>query len=159
MKKPTIGGPGTKDFHDSSLINIGINPCLDQIELIVSTPDEYSIQHLWMIKLFGVLRFEYETTGIGFGEEFPVEIYDIYNYSDSEEFKRWNERFVDLELSKKDQEKLCHIVLASSYYRGWGKNEELDGIHIICRKWSVDYAPKEYEDYRYERPYIDAGDE
>ncbi|MDH3976834.1 MAG: hypothetical protein OEV42_21440 [Deltaproteobacteria bacterium] len=157
MKKPNIGAPGSKDFHDSSLIKFEINPCLDQVSLIVSTPDEYSVQQVWMIKLIGVLRVEYETTGIGFGEEFPLEIYDIYNCIDSEEFQRWNKRFHDLELNQKDRNKLCHIVLASSYYRGWGKNEKLDGIHIICRKWSVDFAPKKYEKYKYERPYIDAG--
>lgn len=155
MKKPTIGGPSTKEFHDSSLISFMINPCLDQIELVVSTPDKHSVHHVWLIKFFGILRIEYETTGIGYGEEFPIEIYDIYDYNDSDEFMRWKKRFVDLDLSKEDQTKLCHIVLASSYYRGWGKNKELDGIHILCRKWSVDYASKKYENFKYERPYID----
>lgn len=152
---PKIKGPKHHDFHDSSLIDISVGPHLDSIKIVVSTPDE----SLWLIDLGGVLRFEYETLGTGAEEEhnIPLEIYDIYIDEGSEEQNRWAQRLRVLGVDAKNSKKVFHVVLASSFVRGWGKNKESEGINIICRTVSVYPAPEHYHGAEYSRPTIEAG--
>jgi hypothetical protein len=160
---PKISGPGdSHDFHDSSLIDFSIGSHLDSVEIVVSTPDEKSIERLWLIKCEGVLRLEYETLGDGGGLSHlpPLEIYDIYNDETSTEKKRWAARLKKLGVKASEAEKVHHIVLASSFARGWADREYLEGINIICRRVSVKPAPSKYSGQEYSRPRIEgASDE
>jgi len=134
MKIPKIGSPQEHDFHDSILEDIKISNRLDEIVIIVSTPQGNN-RFSWKVKFSEILRFEYETTGIGVKQKQPIDIYDIYNLINSEEKNRWKERF---ELKEIDVNNIFHIELASSLYRGWGKNKDLDGINIICKSVSIE---------------------
>ena len=112
-----------------------------------------------MVRFVGLLRFDLETLGIGAGEKFPAEIYDIYIDKGSRESKKWKERLMALGVDKKEAEKVAHIVLASSFFRGWGENETKEGIEIICRSWEIERAPSEYDNLKYIRPYIEAAED
>jgi hypothetical protein len=85
----------------------------------------------WQIEFIGLLKFEFETLGVGIGEQAPIEIYDIYSLEESEEISRWSQRLE--RLGDADPKRVKHIVLASSFYRGWGEREPLEGIELICR--------------------------
>lgn len=156
MRIPRIGGPNCHNFHDSSLLEFELSPQLDEIICILSTPDEYNFQNIWQLSFSGVLRFEYEVTGEGIGEAFPIEIYDIYKLEESDELNRWKKRLELLEIPNDQVEKLNHIVLASSFYRGWGKNKDLEGINIICRDVTVCPAPAHFEKFKVKRPTIES---
>lgn len=158
MNTPTIKGPDHHDFHDSSLLDFIVAPGLDRVTIIVSTPDENAVEWLWLIELDGVLRLEYENLGLHSvtNKETPVEIYDIYNHYFSQERTRWVKRFRLLGESEKDAAGVFHIVLASSSVRGWGKNEGLEGINIICRQVQIKAAPDKYKGMEFRRPRIDS---
>jgi hypothetical protein len=153
-----LGSSHGHDFHDSSLIDISISPHLDVIEIVVSTPDEDMVERLWSIRCEGVLRLEYETLADGSNLQHvaPLEIYEIYNDEKSDERLRWINRLLDLGMAKFEANKLYHLVLASSFVRGWGENEGMEGINIICRKIVVKPAPPKYRGQEYSRPKIDA---
>jgi hypothetical protein len=158
MNRPIIKGPDHHDFHDSSLIDFTVAPTLDRVSIVVSTPDENGIEHLWLIQLDGVLRLEYESLGLRSTQspEAPVEIYDIYNDYFSEERSRWINRFRLSGENPDEANRVFHIVLASSFIRGWGKNERLEGINIICRKVQIEVAPDEYSGMEYSRHRIES---
>jgi hypothetical protein len=157
---PKISGPDGHDFHDSSLIDFSINSHLDVIEIVVSTPDVNLVEGLWLIRCEGVLRLEYETLGDGSdsynSKSPPLEIYEIYNDQTSDERSRWVDRLKILGVAKSEANKVYHLVLASSFARGWGERENMEGISIICRRVSVMPAPKEYDGLEYSRPRIEA---
>ena len=127
------------DFHDSELIKLAISSDLLTVTVVVSTPHTSTLTKNWQIKCEGVLRLEYETLGEGEPNKFgaPIQIYDIYNDKKNPERKRWVERLKRLEIATEQAEQIFHVVLASSFIRGWGKNEDIEGINIICRKVSV----------------------
>lgn len=153
IPKIKVLGEGN-DFHDSSLIDIKVESNLANIYLIISTPDNYNTQCLWQIKFFGVMRVEYETVGDGIDEDVsPIEIYEIYENRESDEYYRWTERARNIGIT----EEIHHIVLASSFIRGWGKNENLEGITIVCQGWTIEPASPKYKGKEYYRPRIEAG--
>lgn len=154
---PEIEGPDKHNFHDSSLIDFIVSPHLDTVKVVVSTPDDSLVQRLWLIEFGGVLRLEYETLGNGKDESYgtPHEIYDIYNDNLSAERQRWVKRLNLLGVGARDADNLYHIVLASSFMRGWGNNEHLEGINIICRSVTIMHAPKEYRGLEYSRHRIE----
>ena len=158
MNFPTIKGPDHHDFHDSSLIDFIVAPTLDRIKIVVSTPDENAIEHLWLIELSGVLRLEYESLGTHSieSDEAPLQIYDIYYDYFSDERRRWIERFLLLGEREEEAKRVFHIVLASSFVRGWGKHEHLEGINIICRQVQIRPAPERYKGMEYQRPRIES---
>lgn len=158
MNYPTIKGPDHHDFHDSSLIDFIVAPGLDRISVVISTPDEDLVEHMWLIEFDEVLRLEYETLGIRSmqNQEAPVEIYDIYNDYFSEERKRWIERFRVLGESEEKAKCVYQIVLASSSVRGWGKREGMEGINIICRNFQIKPAPDKYKGMEYRRHRIES---
>ena len=159
MVIPSLGGPEKHEFHDSSLVDLVIDPQLNRIVAILSTPSADGIPSVWKLTFTGVLRFDFETLGNGAGEAFPIEIYDVYCLDDSAECERWRERLRVLEGPRADASKVRHVVLASSFYRGWGQNEDDEGINIVCRDVEIDYAPAKYSKHRYDRPTIEAGEE
>ena len=108
---------GQTDFHDSSLIDITICPFLRTITVILSTPDEHHVEHLWQLTFSGVLRFEYEILGDGSPSVHghPIEVYDVYDDRASHERRRWVERLKTLDVSARETEEIKHIVLASSF--------------------------------------------
>lgn len=156
MNHRTIKGPDDHDFHDSSLIDFIVAHTLDRVSIVISTPDENGVEHLWRIEFDAVLRLEYESLGVRsmHNDEAPVEIYDIYNDYFSEERGRWTKRLRQLGESEDEAKRVFHIVLASSFIRGWGENEGLEGINIICRQVQVKPAPEEYKGMEYRRPRI-----
>lgn len=159
MQKPEIKGPDCHDFHDSSLIDFLISPHLDSVSVVLSTPDEHSIESLWLVECKGVVRLEYETVGDGISHNarVPLEIYDVYIDHSSDEQQRWKERLKLLgDGTAGKPRRIFHVVLASSFIRGWGKNEYLEGINIICRSVSVRRAPPKYNNFKYSRPKITA---
>lgn len=149
-----------QDFHDSSLIDLQISPQLNSIRAIVSTPDEHGIENLWMLTFSGVLRFEYETVGEGTESDAgPLEVYTIYNDLQSEERARWVTRLHDVGVPRHEAERVWHVVLASSFARGWGRNRQLEGLQIVCRDVRVERAPADYRGAQFRRPRIEADDE
>lgn len=159
MPIPSLGGPERHDFHDSSLVDIVVGPTLNQIDVILSTPSKKGGANVWRLRFSGVLRFEYETLGNGAGEAFPIEIYDVYELSESVEKDRWTQRLRTLADSADQSPNVHHVVLASSFYSGWGKNEQQDGINVLCRAVQIGHAPPDYGSHTYERPVIEAGEE
>ena len=146
VRNPKIKGPESHDFHDSSLIDFLVSPSLDSVSVVLSTPDEHSVQSLWLIECQGVLRLEYETVGDGTHGDTPtpIEIYDVYLDHSSDEYKRWFERIELLAEGRPRMKKVFNLVFASSFISGWGKNKDLEGINIICRNVSVRPAPRKY---------------
>lgn len=158
MKTPAIGPLGeADDFHDSSLVDFQVTRHLDQVRLILSTPDEAGAARLWQIMCSGVLRLEFETLGEGASDERgpPLEIYSVYEDPESGERARWVERLVRLGVPKSDARGLHHIVFAGSFQRGWGRNEGLEGISIVCLSVTVERAPQDYRGSEYLRPRIE----
>lgn len=158
---PRIRGPHEDaDFHDSSLLDLQIKPQLNSIRAIVSTPDQRGVEHLWMLTFVGVLRFEYETVGEGTESDgAPLEIYTIYNDLQSDEHARWVRRLHDVGVPGHEAERVWHVVLASSFARGWGRNRRLEGLQIVCRDVRVERAPADYRGAEFRRPRIEADDE
>lgn len=157
MNPPTIKGPDHHDFDDSSLIDFIVAPTLESVKIVVSTPDENAVEHVWLIEFDGVLRLEYESLGLRsvHNDEAPLEIYDIYYDDFSEERSRWIQRFLLLGESGEQAKRVFHVVLASSFIRGWGKHEHLEGINIICRQVQIKAAPGRYKGMEYRRPRIE----
>jgi hypothetical protein len=157
---PRIRGPkdARGDFHDSSLVDIHVDPRLRSIRAIVSTPDERGVERLWMITFQGVLRFEYEHVGDGSVPDhaIPLELYDIYHDDTSEERARWVKRLIELGVPAAEARRAWHVVLASSFVRGWGRREQVEGIQVVCRDVRVQPAPRDYDGSQYSRPRIDA---
>ena len=89
-------------------------------------------------------------------DEPPLEIYGIYYDYFSEERSRWIQRLLLLGESEKEAKRVFHVVLASSFIRGWGKHEHLDGINIICRQVQIKAAPGQYRGMEYRRPRIES---
>jgi len=139
MKPPRIrpADGRNSEFHDSGLIEFRVSPTFDWMVIVVSTPDEGGGENQWQIKFTGLLRLEFETSGNGAGETFPGEIYDIYEFADSDERSRWVKRLSVLEDLQVQNDHVHHIVLASSLVRGWGDRGDLDGVHIICRGYEI----------------------
>ena len=135
MKIPQIKGPKSHDFHDSRIVDIEISNRLDTIIIILKTPNIRNQYDNWKLTFSDVLRFEYETRSSGIKQYEPIEIYDVYNKNNSDEFYRWQNRLKQLEV---DDRELYHIMLASSLYAGWGKNDNLYGLSIICRRIAVE---------------------
>jgi hypothetical protein len=148
------------DFHDSSLIDIQLHPSLTELRVVLSTPNESGQENLWMLVLAGVLRLEFETVGSGqVRPPAPVEIYSVYRDPESEEFSRWKDRLPSVSSTQREAEDVHHIVLASSFVRGWGKNVALEGIQVICRAFHVEPAPKDYRGSELSRPRIEGSDD
>lgn len=74
---------------------------------------------------------------------------------DSDERQRWLKRLKALGV----RGDVFHVVFASSFLRGWGEREHLEGIQILCRSVEVSSAPSEFRGREYHRPMISAGDE
>ena len=145
------------DFHDSSLIWFHYDPVQDIAIAIVSTPNEFSQERLWMISMEGVLAIEMETLGDGEQTDIltPPEIYDIYDDTESLIAKRWNKRLETL-LGKNIE--VHSIVFASSFLRGWGQREDLEGFQVVCRRLHISYAPEEFKGKEFGRPRIPSVD-
>ena len=135
---PRIDAPQkSHDFHDSTLYSIELSRDLSQVNCVLGVPDGDNNYAAWLVKFYGVLRFEFETLGIGSSQPFPLEIYDVYILENSSETIRWQERFRSLE-DEGPLGTIYHVVLASSFAQGWGQNDELDGISIICQGWDIE---------------------
>ena len=117
------------DFHDSSLLSIDLKPTLDEIEVKLNIQDGRSV----VISFRKILSFFYETTGFGMPEIFPVEIYEIYLLRE-EKYSRWLNRLEEL---GSNEGSLYNIILASSYYQGWGENNSLEGLDIVCKELDI----------------------
>lgn len=155
--EPRIGEAGEgSDFHDSSLIDFSYEPATSRLRVVLSTPDERGVESLWSIEMRGVLRIEMESVGEGSESEpaLPPEIYDVYTSRSSQEFRRWLNRMKDLGESSSQGDPVYHVVLASSFLRGWGENESLEGISVICREFSVQPASEQYRGKEFSRPRI-----
>lgn len=159
MKAPRIVPPdGGTDFHDSSLIDIQVSPDLRTITVILSTPDELEVQHLWQLTFSRVLRFEYEHLGDGsppaLGQ--PIEVYDVYDHRDHPRRERWIQRLKLLDVSDREARNVRHIVLASSFFSGCVERDDVEGILIVCRDATVQPAPAQYKGSEFSRPWIPA---
>lgn len=140
MRKPQILAPGKSvDFHDSSLVKLEVDSNLQTIKVVLSVPDGYGNEQLWQVTLSGILSFDFEITGDGFESNFaPIEIYAVYEDPTSREAQRWTERLRVLDADSEAR----HVMFSSSFVRGWGENEEQDGISIVCRDFAVEaYSP------------------
>lgn len=158
---PNIGNVGeVSDFHDSSLVAFQYFPIQDCLVVVLSTPNENDVQELWQIRLYGVLEIEFETLGEGDPPEPQVapEIYDVYDDPSNMVAKRWTKRLEELSLNHLE----IHVItFASSFFRGWGENNDLEGIRVICRDFSVEQASGNYNEQGkcYPRYRIEAGEE
>lgn len=96
---------------------------MDEIRVILSTPDRTSTERLWTITFKGVLRLEYEAVGRGqnLATAAPVEIYSVYLDEHSEERRRWIQRLEQLGKNPSEAGAVSHVVLASSFVRGWAR--------------------------------------
>src|SRR5207249_4114128 len=100
---PRIGPPGDEDyFHDSSLVDVQLDPSLSVLRVILSTPDQSGNEKLWMITLDGVLRLEFETSGKGDAPSVaPLEVYSVYE-QEGDERQRWVDRLQQLGESRQN---------------------------------------------------------
>lgn len=155
---PTIRPPGEDDdFHDSSLLAIHLHPSLEELHVVLSTPDADENERLWMIVFEGVLRFAFETSGNGRRpRDFPVEIYSVYE-KDGIERQRWVDRLITLGESFSTARSVRHIVLASSLIRGWGESAAIEGIQVVCRAVRIEPGPPDYKGFEFHRPRIEGG--
>lgn len=136
-KIPRIGLPGeSDDFHDSRLLDVRYDPVEDVLSFTVLRPEYEHGSDVWIVELRGVLRFEFETVGSGLPRESkqPPEVYSIYQDTEGEEYERWHQRFKSLD---ERPDELFVVVFASSFLRGWGGNENLDGLRVVCRSIRV----------------------
>ncbi len=156
--EPIIGGPDRHDFHDSSLLDVTVSPQLDAVEMVLCVPDEYGGCSNWLVRFVGVLRLEFEITDAGIPANLPVDIYEVYVDSDSCETARWKDRLAALGADDKTIQSVSHVVLASSSVRGWGKNEHLAGITIICQGWTIRSAPRSFDKKCFRWPTIEAAE-
>lgn len=131
------------DFHDSSLISFEYDPINDCVKAILSTPNEWDELEAWQIIMEGILGFQMESLGDGNPNQnkIPPEVYDVYDHTKSPEITRCKERLAVLEFKNAT---VHHIIFASSFLRGWGKNEKMDGMSVICRRVEVVPAPAEF---------------
>src|SRR6266700_1389626 len=123
MRKPSIGPPGVpSDFDDSSLVDFQVDPGLDCIRVVLSTPTNQGAQELWQLTFVGVLRLEFEITGSGTpsAHRIPAEVYAVYRDVGSDEERPWSARLSALGEAPDIASAVQHIVLASSHVRGWG---------------------------------------
>ena len=142
-----LGGSSLHEFHDSQLLNLEFSSDLSEIVIDIATPtQDVGKFKVWRVRFLGVLRYEQETLGDGSHLISPVEIYDIYALKESVELQRWRDRLRALGHSKKDLLGLSHIVLASSFYRGWGENEHLEGVNLICRNVEIEMISENSSD-------------
>lgn len=148
---------GGDEFHDSSLVDIQVAPQLDQLRIILSTPDASGVERLWMMTFSGLLRLELETSGSGIRRisSAPLEVYSVYEELESLERRRWVDRLRQLGEPSLVASSVKHIVLASSTQRGWGGRDTLEGIEIVCRDVKVERAPGDYSGEEYSRPRIE----
>lgn len=154
MDVPTIRSvsDNQSDFHDSSLIDLQLDPVKETVRVVLSTPDENDNQRLWLIEFKGVVRLEMETLGDGRAGHVPPEIYDVFFVERGERYQRWITRLRD---QLGDPEPIVYlVVLASSYLRGWGEREELEGIEIVCRGFRVRPAPRRFRGQEFSTPRI-----
>lgn len=153
MKIPRVEPVGeSDDFHDSSLIDVALSPTLHELRVVLSTPNEEGVEELWLLTFRGLLRLEFETTGDGKARSAaPLEVYSVYTDPHSAEVKRWRLRW-----KPHDGTDIKHVVLASSFQRGWGDRQSLEGIQVICREVEVLPAPRDYRGGEFTRPRIDA---
>ncbi len=122
-------------FHDSGLLSIDLSNVLNEIRIVVCDLYKGDYEHNKReITFSGVLRLEFEQISVGARDSYPVEIYDIHECLDSPECLRWKERLEEL---GQDNPSVNHVILASSFYRGWGENERLEGISIICTDYTI----------------------
>ncbi|MEL7312617.1 MAG: hypothetical protein AAFN07_13980 [Pseudomonadota bacterium] len=135
--QPEIGGPDRHDFHDSSLHSVALSPQLDCAEFVLAVPNSCVGASFWRIRFGGVLRIEFETVGVGCAGEFPIDIYDVYAVDDSPELERWKRRFRDLKLGDDLVNAVRHVYLASTFAHGWGRRHDLEGISIVCQRWTI----------------------
>ena len=155
---PTIrGSHGSSDFHDSSLVAFHYLPIDETVVAVLSTPNRFDEQELWQINLSGVLAVEFETLGSGEPPvaKTPPEIYDVYDESSGHVVQRWVRRLEQLGVSDPN---VHVIVFASSFIRGWGINSELEGIRVVCRKFEISRASREYQGHKFARPRIESRD-
>ena len=163
----------TIDFHDSSMVKIEISSHLNKIVVVLYAPYEGTgLQKglFYELTFDGVLRLEFETTSIGENGTTPLEIYDVV-LIEGEEYRRWKRRLEELanpqkfghpanchaEVSSMGYSEIFHVILASSSTRGWGSNEDLFGISIICRSIDInDVTANWASEHRYHPTTIDA---
>ena len=145
------------DFDDSSLLFLGYVPETETVRVVLSTPDEWDHERLWEIQLSGVLRMDLESVGDGGTQhpDSPPEIYSVYLDDKDSERARWVRRL--RETGAREPEQVHCVMLASSYLRGWGERENLEGIRIVCRQWTIGPAPAEFSGREFQRPKIPAG--
>lgn len=123
------------DFHDSCLLNVDLSNLLNEITITVCEMYQGDYEHnKRKVTFSGVLRVEFEQTGIGSHDSYPIEIYEIYQCVDSPERLRWEKHLKELGVINPT---VFHIVLASSYYRGWGSKDYLEGINIVCTGYKI----------------------
>jgi hypothetical protein len=144
------------NFHDSSLLRVEFPDRLNCIQFILYAPHALG-QHcggFYEIRCDAVLRFEYEVLDVGELEQ-PPEIYEVYLMEEGEEYHRWKQRLAVLAepdsfgnpgIDSIRDGQVYHVVLASSCFEGWGKNEYLDGIWIICRRVTIRDVSSEWSD-------------
>ncbi len=129
--KPRIEGPERHDFHDSGLVGFEVSPDLSTISVELEIGFGRFQGQLWRLTFSQVLRFEFETLGLGLAGSQPVEVHDVYRVKDSEQIKYWESRLVALGIPESEA-RVHHIVLASGNFRGLHPGSE--GIEILCRR-------------------------
>jgi hypothetical protein len=132
--KPLICGPERHDFHESALIGFEISRDLRTISVELEIGYGSFREQLWRLTFSQVLRFEFETIGLGLAGAQPVQVYDVYRVKESEQIKHWEDRLVASGISQSEA-KVLHIVLASGDVRGLHPRSE--GLEIICRRVEV----------------------
>jgi hypothetical protein len=145
----------SSDFHDSSLIDLRVDPYSEVLSVVLSVPTNTGEERLWQLQFVGLLQLELRSMGNGRSPDsrVPPEIYDVYSDDESEEFQYWASRLALLEGQRPKD--LKHVVLASSYLRGWDDREGLEGISIVCRSIEIGHAPSRYQGHEYSRPRIE----
>src|SRR5690606_18877936 len=111
-----------------------------------------------------LLRLEFETVGNGM-PAFPLTVYEVY-LLEGLEYNRWVERMRLLSAAEGGQfcgntgaPELYHVVLASSLHRGFGINEHLNGIELICQSVKIDDVTAEWaHSPRYPSWHIESSD-
>ena len=119
-------------LHDSILVEFSVEPSLQKITVVLETLINEK-KSMWKLVFTGLLRLDFETLGNGEDDmhDCPIEIYDVYQDYSSKEYLRWKRK------TNPTHNDLYHIVLASSFIRGWGENESNEGINVICRNFDI----------------------
>jgi hypothetical protein len=129
------------NFHDSTLIKAVFADGLYQFQAIVYAPNDgpdWDKGRFYQLSFLDVLRLELEVSGPQ-AYPGPVEVYEIY-LEEGEEYHRWREW-----LAKPDRP-IYHVMLASSFARGWGKNEALGGISVVCGAYEIEDVTSQWPD-------------